>query len=81
LGELAVLLILGIPLGWAIGTGLGQLVVTAMQTELYRVPLIITGKTLALAANVVIASALISGFITWRRLRKLDLVAVLKTRE
>ncbi|MGP9831596.1 ABC transporter permease [Marinobacter sp. NSM] len=81
LGELAVLLIVGIPLGWAIGTGLGQLVVTAMQTELYRVPLIITGKTLALAANVVIASALISGFITWRRLRKLDLVAVLKTRE
>src|SRR5690554_3292769 len=80
-GELAVLLILGIPLGWAIGAGLGQLVVTAMQTELYRVPLIITGKTLALAANVVIASALISGFITWRRLRKLDLVAVLKTRE
>lgn len=81
LGELAVLLIVGIPLGWAIGTGLGQLVVTAMQTELYRVPLIITGKTLALAANVVIASAVISGFITWRRLRKLDLVAVLKTRE
>lgn len=81
LGELAVLLIVGIPLGWAIGTGLGQLVVTAMQTELYRVPLIITGKTLALAANVVIASAVISGFITWRRLRKPDLVAVLKTRE
>ncbi|MGO1234329.1 MAG: hypothetical protein ACTMHG_11460, partial [Marinobacter sp.] len=58
-----------------------NLIVTAMQTELYRVPLIITGKTLALAATVVIASALISGFITWLRLRKLDLVAVLKTRE
>ena len=81
LGELAVLLILGIPLGWATGIGLGHLVVTAMQTELYRVPLIITGKTLALAANVVVASALLSGFITWLRLRKLDLVAVLKTRE
>ena len=55
--------------------------VTAMQTELYRVPLVLTGQTLALAANVVILSALISGFITWWRLRKLDLVAVLKTRE
>ncbi|WP_244177354.1 ABC transporter permease [Marinobacter vinifirmus] len=81
LGELAILLIIGIPLGWAIGLGLGQLVVTALQTELYRVPLIITPRTLALAANVVIASALLSGFITWLRLRKLDLVAVLKTRE
>ena len=81
LGELAILLILGIPLGWAIGHGLASLVVTMMQTELYRVPLIITGRTLALAANVVIVSALVSGFITWWRLRKLDLVAVLKTRE
>ncbi len=81
LGELAILLILGIPLGWVIGHGLASLVVTMMQTELYRVPLIITGRTLALAANVVIVSALVSGFITWWRLRKLDLVAVLKTRE
>ena len=81
LGELALLLVLGIPLGWMFGAGLGHLVVTAMQTELYRVPLIITSQTLALAACVVIASALVSGFITWRRLRKLDLVAVLKTRE
>lgn len=81
LAELAILLILGIPLGWAIGHGLASLVVTMMQTELYRVPLIITGRTLALAASVVIVSALITGFITWLRLRKLDLVAVLKTRE
>ncbi len=73
LGELAILLILGIPLGWAIGHGLASLVVTMMQTELYRVPLIITNRTLALAANVVVVSALVSGFITWWRLRKLDL--------
>src|SRR5690606_8638837 len=81
LGELAILLMVGIPLGWAIGLGLANLIITALQTELYRVPLIITGRTLALAANVMVASALLSGFITWLRLRKLDLVAVLKTRE
>lgn len=81
LGELAILLVLGIPLGWAFGHGLASLIVMALQTELYRVPLIITDKTLALAANVVIVSALVSGFITWWRLRKLDLVAVLKARE
>ncbi|WP_241264489.1 ABC transporter permease [Marinobacter daepoensis] len=81
LGELAILLLLGIPLGWATGFGLAGLVVTALQTELYRVPVVVTGKTLALAASVVVLSALISGFITWWRLRRLDLVAVLKTRE
>ncbi|MFO7706344.1 MAG: ABC transporter permease, partial [Halopseudomonas sp.] len=81
LGELAILLLLGIPLGWAFGHGLAGVIVMAMQTELYRVPLVITGRTLALAANVVIVSALISGLITWWRLRSLDLVKVLKTRE
>lgn len=81
LGELALLLLLGIPLGWAIGHGIAQLIVTAMQTELYRVPLVITSHTLALSATVVIVSALASGFISWWRLRQLDLVAVLKTRE
>jgi putative ABC transport system permease protein len=30
---------------------------------------------------VVVASALVSGLILWRRLGRLDLVAVLKTRE
>lgn len=81
LGELALLLILGVPLGWAIGHGLGELIVAAMQTELYRVPLMITYQTLGISAAVVVLSALASGFIAWWRLRGLDLVAVLKTRE
>ncbi|WP_297793502.1 ABC transporter permease [uncultured Marinobacter sp.] len=81
LGELALLLILGVPLGWVIGHGLGELIVAAMQTELYRVPLLITPQTLGISAAVVVVSALGSGFIAWWRLRGLDLVAVLKTRE
>ncbi|MEQ8516996.1 MAG: FtsX-like permease family protein, partial [Chromatocurvus sp.] len=72
LGELAVLLVLGIPLGWAVGYGLASLVVMAIQTELYRVPLIITVRTLALAANVVVVSGVVSGGIIWLRLRRLD---------
>ncbi|AOY87366.1 ABC transporter permease [Marinobacter salinus] len=81
LGEMALLLLVGIPLGWLIGEGLALLIITAMQTELYRVPLTITSQTLGISATVVILSALGSGFIAWWRLRKLDLVAVLKTRE
>ncbi|MDX1560149.1 MAG: FtsX-like permease family protein [Marinobacter sp.] len=81
LGEVALLLLLGIPLGWLIGQGLALMIVTAMQTELYRVPLTITTQTLGMAALVVVVSAIASGVIAWWRLKALDLVAVLKTRE
>lgn len=81
LGEVALLLLLGVPLGWLIGQGLALLIVTAMQTELYRVPLTITSQTLGVSALVVVVSAIASGIIAWWRLKALDLVAVLKTRE
>ncbi|KMQ74771.1 ABC transporter permease [Marinobacter subterrani] len=81
LGEVALLLLLGVPLGWLVGQGLALLIVTAMQTELYRVPLTITSQTLGVSALVVVVSAIASGVIAWMRLRALDLVAVLKTRE
>jgi len=81
LGEVALLLFLGIPLGWLIGQGLALMIVTAMQTELYRVPLTITSQTLGMSALVVVVSAIASGVIAWWRLKRLDLVAVLKTRE
>ena len=81
LGEVALLLFLGIPLGWLTGQGLALMIVTAMQTELYRVPLTITSQTLGMSALVVVVSAIASGVIAWWRLKRLDLVAVLKTRE
>jgi putative ABC transport system permease protein len=81
LGEMAVLLILAIPVGWAVGYLLGWALVSAMQTELYRVPLIITDQTYAISASVVLVSALASGLVAWRRLARLDLVEVLKTRD
>lgn len=80
-GELALLLVLGIPMGWLVGHGLSAALVLALQTELYRVPLIITNQTLALSASIVLLSALGSGVVAWRRLSRLNLVAVLKTRE
>lgn len=81
LGEMAIIVAVGIPLGWLIGQGLAQLIVGALETELYRVPLTITGQTLGMSATVVVVSALVSGLVAWWRLRNLDLIAVLKTRE
>ena len=81
LGELAVLTLAAIPLGCLIGYILCAYFVDQLQTDLYRIPLIVESGTYALAATVVLVSAIISGSIVRRRLDRLDLIAVLKTRE
>jgi putative ABC transport system permease protein len=81
LGELAVIVVCAIPLGLALGQALGALVVWATESELYRFPLVVTGRTRLFACVVVLLSATISGLIVRRRVDHLNLVAVLKTRE
>jgi putative ABC transport system permease protein len=81
LGELALLTLAAIPVGFVIGIGLVGILVVAFKSELYRLPLILTPENYAMGASVVIVSALLSGLLLWLRLGRLDLVAVLKTRE
>jgi putative ABC transport system permease protein len=81
LGELALLSLLAIPVGFLVGIGLVGILILSFQNDLYRLPLVLAPSNYAMGASVVIASALVSGLIIWRRLGKLDLVAVLKTRE
>ncbi|MBI5584016.1 MAG: FtsX-like permease family protein [Deltaproteobacteria bacterium] len=81
LGEQALLTLLAIPLGWLLGWGVSALMVRAIESELYRLPLVISGRTYGLAFIIVAASAFVSGLFVRRRIRNLDLVAVLKTRE
>lgn len=81
LGELAVLTLAAIPLGLLEGYGFAALTVWAFESELFRIPLVVTRATYAFAAGVTIAAAAASGLIVRRRLDHLDLVAVLKSRE
>lgn len=81
LGELAVLTLFAIPLGILLGYGLSKIVTTFLDTELYRIPLVVSPRTWALAVSVVVVAALASGLVVRRRLDHLDLIAVLKTRE
>jgi putative ABC transport system permease protein len=81
LGELALLTLAAIPVGFLVGVGLVGILVVAFRSELYRLPLILTPENYAMGASVVIVSALLSGLLLWLRLGRLDLVAVLKTRE
>jgi putative ABC transport system permease protein len=81
LGELAVLTLLSIPLGFLLGRALCNIMAAGLQNELFRIPLIVNADTYAFAATVVLVSGLLSGLAVRRKLDHLDLVAVLKSRE
>ena len=81
LGELALLTLAAIPLGLLIGYGLCAFLAFRFDTDLYRIPLVLHRDVYALAALVVVLSAGVSGLMIWRNLGRLDMVAVLKSKE
>jgi putative ABC transport system permease protein len=72
LGELALLTLTAIPIGMVVGYGFAALIVWAFESELY---------TYGFAAAVTMFASLLSGLVVRRRLDRLDLVAVLKSKE
>lgn len=81
LGELAVMLAAGIPIGCLLGYGLSALIVSLTHGEAFKIPLVILPRTYAHAALTVMAAGVVSALIVRHRIDHLDLVAVLKTRE
>lgn len=81
LGEVGLLVALGLPLGCGVGLGLVALLADLFETELYRVPLVIRSATFGTAVAIVVAATAVSGLLVRRSLDRLDLIAVLKTRE
>jgi putative ABC transport system permease protein len=81
LGELALVTVAALPIGAALGYGLGWLIMAGFNNEVYRLSFGVTPATVAWSFLVVIAAAFLSGLVVRRRLDRLDLVAVLKTRE
>ena len=81
LGELAVVTLIAIPLGLVLGYGFCRSIIEALASELLRIPMVVDPVSYALAAMAVAAVAALSGLAVRRRLDRLDLVAVLKSRE
>jgi putative ABC transport system permease protein len=81
LGELGLLTLTAIPIGFFIGRGMSAYLAKAIESDLFRVPVLVEPATYSLAATVVVASACLSGLIVRHRLDHLDLVGVLKTKE
>jgi putative ABC transport system permease protein len=81
LGEQAFLTGGSIPLGLLTGYGMCAWITYVMQSELYRMPLVISRQTYLVAVLIVVLASVVSGLLIFLRLRHLDLIAVLKTRE
>ena len=72
LGELGLITLAAIPLGFIIGYWLCAYIAQSLGNDLYRVPMVIELSTYAQAASVVLVSALISGLIVRYKLDHLD---------
>lgn len=79
--ELAMLTLVAQPPAWLIGYGLSAMMVNNLAGELMRVPMIVEKATYLTASGVVLGSAMLSALVVRRRVNRLDLVAVLKTRD
>jgi putative ABC transport system permease protein len=81
LGELALSIMIAVPLGLWLGWGLTQLIVGLLKSDQFFFPVVIQPRTYAWAALAVFAAGLASALVVRRRIDRLDLVAALKTRE
>jgi putative ABC transport system permease protein len=81
LGELAIVVVAALPVGALIGYALGELIMLGFNNEVYRLSFTVSASTTAWSFLIVMTAAFFSGLVVRRRLDRLDLVAVLKTRE
>jgi putative ABC transport system permease protein len=81
MGEIGLLTLIALPLGAACGYLLARVLVRAFETELYRVPFVLNASTYGWALLGGFLATLASVLLVRRRLDRLDLIAVLKTRE
>jgi putative ABC transport system permease protein len=81
LGKEGLLTLAAIPVGWALGAGMCALIVRAIASDLFRLPLVVTSATLAISAGVVAGASLITALAVARLLGRFDLVETLKTGE
>ncbi len=79
--EYALLTIIAVPIGWAVGYLLALALVRGFESDLYRIPFVIETSAYAFSALIVIIAVTGSALIVIRRVRRLDLVRVLKTRD
>jgi putative ABC transport system permease protein len=80
-GELMLLTLLAVPLGWFAGYGFAALVAAGFSTDIVSLPLVVERRTYALASLIVLVTSLGAALVVRRRLDRIDIVSALKAKE
>ncbi|GFE65514.1 ABC transporter permease [Litoreibacter roseus] len=80
-GEMMLIAVIAQPVGWLIGAWIAQAMTNAFTSDLYAIPLVLKPATFTVGSLVVLCAAFASAMVVRRRLDRLDLIAVMKTRE
>lgn len=81
LGEQGFLTVAAVPIGFVIGFGTSFLITKVIDAEIIRLPMVLSAQTFFYSAAIVIIASLISGTLVALRIKRMDLISVLKTRE
>jgi putative ABC transport system permease protein len=81
IGELAIQVLIAIPIGLALGNYWTQALMSMTDPETYRFHAVVAFRTYAYATAVTLCAAIVSALLVRRKLQRQDLIAVLKTRE
>jgi len=79
--EFTIEILLALPIGIALSQVIIELIAHYHSNESFQFPATIGARTFAAASLVVVAAAAVSAYLVRRRIDRLDLVAVLKTRD
>jgi putative ABC transport system permease protein len=71
----------GIPLGLWLSQVVVDLIARFHSNESFQIPGVIGARTFAVAAVIILTAAAASAYVVRRRIDRLDLVSVLKTRD
>jgi putative ABC transport system permease protein len=80
-GEFLIEIVLAIPVGILLSQGIVELISRFHSNESFQIPGVIDARTFTAACLVVITAAASSAWLVRRRIDRLDLVSVLKTRD
>ena len=80
-GEFVIEILVAIPIGIALSQAIVGLIARLHSNESFQMPPVISSRTILGATAIVLIAAAVSAYIVRRRIDRLDLVAVLKTRE
>lgn len=81
LGEMALSIAVALPIGMALGWALVHGVTGMLTSDQFHFPVVIQPRTYAWAALCVVVAGAASALVVRRRIDRLDMVAVLKTRQ